>query len=391
MGINNISEQKSNIDFQTNQVQNNSSRYFIKSNGVDKTPQSDTFQLSNKKDTVKKVAIGTLIVGTAVGLFYLLRGKKPPKKVIEQASEAITETKPKMEITEEAKKIYDDVSNQLHKKTKVTSESIENNLKPKEKTGSWSKDDMKEFYTTLEKESDAKLAAEKAAKEAEAAREKILNEYRKLDIADLNSQYTKANRADDFDKMSDIQKVMYERIPERIQELKLKQAPKVDTPVINRDMVSSDEYSSIAEYVDNYPYNSQLRAGKFDGADLPESIRLMDNVIDRSQPLNKDAYVYRAVAGFFEDQLKFIESLKPGSIISDKSFVSTAKSVDNQFEYFLGRPNSMALRIKLPKGTKGLNINSSEFVLPRNSQIKINSIDKKYGIVECEYILPNMA
>ncbi len=167
MGINSISEQKSNIDFQTNNVQNNNRRYYIKSNGVDKTPQSDTVQISNKKDTVKKVAIGAAIVGTAVGLFYLLRGKKPPKKVMEQAADTIADTKPKMEITEEAKKIYDDVASKFHKKTRVTSETIEQNTKPKEKAGSWSSDDMKEFYTKLEKESDAKIAAEKAAKEAE--------------------------------------------------------------------------------------------------------------------------------------------------------------------------------------------------------------------------------
>ena len=197
MGINSISEQKSNIDFQTNNVQNNNSRYYIKSNGADKTPQSDTVQISNKKDTVKKVAIGAAIVGTAVGLFYLLRGKKPPKKVMEQVADTIADTKPKMEITEEAKKIYDDVASKFHKKTRVTSETIEQNIKPKEKAGSWSSDDMKEFYTKLEKESDAKIAAEKAAKEAEekaaklAAEKAAKEQHLDLSIAHYDMRFLK--------------------------------------------------------------------------------------------------------------------------------------------------------------------------------------------------------
>ena len=47
------------------------------------------------------------------------------------------------------------------------------------------------------------------------------------------------------------------------------------------------------------------------------------------------------------------------------------------------------MRIKLPKGTKGIALSQDEFVLPRGTQLKVNHIDKEHGIVECEYILPN--
>lgn len=421
MGINSISEQKSNIDFQTNNVQNNNRRYYIKSNGVDKTPQSDTVQISNKKDTVKKVAIGAAIVGTAVGLFYLLRGKKPPKKVMEQAADTIADTKPKMEITEEAKKIYDDVASKFHKKTRVTSETIEQNIKPKEKAGSWSSDDMKEFYTKLEKESDAKIAAEKAAKEAEekaaklaaekaakeaeakaaeraakeaaekAAKEARYNELRQYNVMELNERHAAAVKAKKSNEIQDIEHVLTEKKASRLKALNDLPKADIDTPLIS-SFVSKEEYRSIAKYVDTCPFNNELRKGKYDGKKLPKGVQLMDSAIEKAQPLKHDAYVYRAVSGhIFADDIKFIESIKEGVIITDKAFVSTAKDVDAQFKHFLGFGNSMALRIKLPKGTKGLNVNYSEFVLPRGAQIKVNKIDRVNGIADCEYILPDMA
>ncbi|MGN1153749.1 MAG: hypothetical protein ACI4S3_06945 [Candidatus Gastranaerophilaceae bacterium] len=139
-------------------------QYKVNPNGVDKTPDKDTVQLS----TAKKVGIGAGIAAAAVGLFFLMRGKKPPKNIVKQTEQVISHEPPKMHLTEDAKKIYDDVASKLHKKTATTSETIEHNLAPKTKKGEWNSADRKEYYTQLEKES-----AEKAAKDAEvkAARE----------------------------------------------------------------------------------------------------------------------------------------------------------------------------------------------------------------------------
>ena len=59
-------------------------------------------------------------------------------------------------------------------------------------------------------------------------------------------------------------------------------------------------------------------------------------------------------------------------------------------KHFLETEAIAVMRIKLPAGTKGILMNeeSDEFVLPRGTKLKINSIDKKYGIIEAEYILP---
>ena len=419
--VNNVSTSNQCMEKVSNDLLSAPQKYSINPNGVDKTPQSDTVQISNKKDTVKKVAIGAAIVGTAVGLFYLLRGKKPPKKVMEQAADTIADTKPKMEITEEAKKIYDDVASKFHKKTRVTSETIEQNIKPKEKAGSWSSDDMKEFYTKLEKESDAKIAAEKAAKEAEekaaklaaekaakeaeakaaeraakeaaekAAKEARYNELRQYNVTELNEKYVKLTNERKWKEASDVESVLYEKLPDRLNILRDVPKTEINTPLIST-FATKEEYSAICQYIDCCPFNKALRNGKYDGKKLPKAVQLMDSAIEKAQPLKQDAYVYRAVsAGLSRDDIKFMESIKEGAIITDKAFVSTAKDVDAQFKHFLAFGNSMALRIKLPKGTKGLNVNYSEFVLPRGAQIKVNKIDRVNGIADCEYILPDMA
>ena len=163
---NNISTNHPAMEKVSQELLNTPQRYSVNPNAVDKTPEKDTVQISNKKDIAKKAGIGAAIIAAGVGLFCLLKGRKPSKAVTNAVREAAeqgakTEEKlaPKMEMTEDAKNVYDDVSQKLHKKTQLSSETVDANLVPKEKPGAWSKDDMKEYYTQLEKESDAKIAA----------------------------------------------------------------------------------------------------------------------------------------------------------------------------------------------------------------------------------------
>lgn len=175
-------------------------QYKINPNGVDKTPNKDTVQLS----TAQKVGIGAGVVATAVAIFCLLRGKKPSKKVIQEAEQAIknntrtnnvatevvqnTVEKPKMEMTEESKKIYDDVASKLHKKTTISSETIDKNLSSKSQNDSEDLEKLKEYFSQQSKE-----AAEKAAKDAEV---EILKENEKIKVADTNVVKTGIENAD---------------------------------------------------------------------------------------------------------------------------------------------------------------------------------------------------
>lgn len=159
---NNVLISKNN-NISNQSINNQRNNHYVNPNGVDKTPQNDTFQLS----TTKKVGIGAAILATIIGGFFLLRGKKLPKNVANTVKEVAQETKPKMQMTEEAKKVYENVDKDLHKINTTTAQTIEKNLASKAKQGSWDSKDMKEFYTQLEKESDAKILTEKLAKDAE--------------------------------------------------------------------------------------------------------------------------------------------------------------------------------------------------------------------------------
>ncbi|MGN1153542.1 MAG: hypothetical protein ACI4S3_05900, partial [Candidatus Gastranaerophilaceae bacterium] len=176
MAVENNVSIKSNSNLQQTGNTAKPTQYKINPNGVDKTPKKDTVQLS----TTQKVGIGAGIVAAAVGLFFLFRGKKPPKNIVKQAEQVIPNEPPKMEMTEEAKKIYDDVASRLNKKTVTTSETIDKNLAPKAKENAWKSEDMKEYYTELEKET-----AEKAAKEAES---KVVEETKVVEKTEVGTK-----------------------------------------------------------------------------------------------------------------------------------------------------------------------------------------------------------
>ncbi len=105
MGINNVSIQPQNIGVNNLNLVNNQKRYFVSPNAVDKTPQSDTVQLSTKNDKLKKIGIGAAIavgvagIGTAV---YCLTKGKVGSKYVRQLAEHI-EFKPATTMDEAVK------------------------------------------------------------------------------------------------------------------------------------------------------------------------------------------------------------------------------------------------------------------------------------------------
>ena len=178
-------------------------------------------------------------------------------------------------------------------------------------------------------------------------------------------------------------------------------------PAADLRLLSKEECKVVTSYQRNYQYNAKLRSG----ADLSdvEDIKVLDRLIQDAVPLEEDAYVYRGIRTqkIWDDfsELDFAKDLAEGNILEDKAFVSTARVYGDLLAQvdphnFSGHNTSgYVMRIKLPKGTKGLDCRRSigrdldggynaEFILPRNSQFKIVSIDKKQRIMECEYILP---
>ncbi len=122
-----------------------------------------------------------------------------------------------------------------------------------------------------------------------------------------------------------------------------------------------------------------------------QNIKIIDDLIKSATPLQEDCIVYRGLLGQDFSQIKFIESLKEGMIIPHQTYLATATKINGYTKGFLNHKDTMAcMRIKLPKGTKGILLNDKldEFVLPRGANIKINKIDNKTGIIDAEYILP---
>ncbi len=390
----------------------------INPNAVDKTPNKDTLQLSTKK-----VLIGAIIakIGVVLGVTLLvLKGKKPPKNIINQAEQTITHpaTIPKMEMTDDAKVIYDNIASILHKKpSSTTPEIIEKNLAPKQKTGSWDSMDMKEYYTQLEKET-AEMEGKRVYDNVASILHKkqtitpeiidknlapkpkigawnswdmneyyrlleIRPEYEKLNIVELGEKYAELLKLEkrDFPMERLISDIVYSRMPARLKALNITAEKSINTPIASQ--LSPEELKAISKFVD-YGVSEELRRGQ----EL-KCTRILDSLVERSEPLKQEAYVYRGITGWDRETSEFMRTIKEVAVITDKAFVSTAKTPDVQFQQFLSYGgDTMALRIKLPKGTKGINANWSEFILPRNSQIRVVSIDRELGIAECEYILP---
>ena len=131
------------------------------------------------------------------------------------------------------------------------------------------------------------------------------------------------------------------------------------------------------------------------------------DVVRKSKPLDQDYVVYRTISagrGSSNFNSAFIDEIKEGGIITRGTWTSTATEYDWACLQFhpdfasSGKTGGKGyvMRIKLPKGTKGIDMrgtsvrngNQSEFMLPPNSQIKVNKIDHANQILECEYIVP---
>lgn len=163
-----------------------------------------------------------------------------------------------------------------------------------------------------------------------------------------------------------------------------------------RTYLNSEEREALGRYYDMYPDNDALRRGadptKF------KDVMTLDKAFERAPQLEEEATVYRSLSGppIFKERFNFVNSIKEGDIIRDPAFISTSSDATNaqfrQFaDYAMEKDNAgLLMRIKLPKGTKGILGGYEEFLLPRNSQIKINKIETVDGhrVADCEYILP---
>lgn len=159
------------------------------------------------------------------------------------------------------------------------------------------------------------------------------------------------------------------------------------------EYINSAEYKELTDYYDNYECNDYYRGNKKAAMNVNEGI--MDGLFRKAPALEEEAVVYRAVNSAQKTNQGFIDSFKDGVVLENPGYTSTATKVDKQFYRFAGdvakkTEDGVLMRIHLPKGTKGVLGGHNEYLLPRNSQIKVNKIEIINGVkvADCEYILP---
>lgn len=145
--ISNINNIKSNLS------DNNIKEQNIKFKNV---PQSKP-TVNNNSDNNKKANKGAkyllLSIGsTAIATLFMIRNKKL-NKIVKLPNQ---ELKP----TEEAQNIYQKIKSILNNKNKLSPETIDKNLKPREKQNTWNSADMYDYYSNLEKDSYKKIEIE---------------------------------------------------------------------------------------------------------------------------------------------------------------------------------------------------------------------------------------
>ena len=117
-----------------------------------------------------------------------------------------------------------------------------------------------------------------------------------------------------------------------------------------------------------------------------KSIKYIDSLMEESTGLTQNTVLYRG--GYFDIHTRIGETIK------FKGYQSTSYSRDTAESYNESKTDSMTYVIHAPKGTKGIVGNDSrfengdwehEYVLPRNTQMKVVDID--YDNMVCEVVI----
>ena len=387
-----------------------------------------------------KIAIGTSLAALAtVGIYLATRGKnskntsKISKEIIEHDKSSVNSqvAQPNMKMNDGAKFEYDKVKSTCDGEISViindsknkTLQEMAEYYAQEEKISSFPKllenfqdeiqsktvKDLWDISFSISKEKDkfVKLAKDRYganSKKINVVHPRFSNTHKKNDISDIASSYLNREELAEYKYLEQKHKLIKEQIQNKkkfiLNKIESKGDKSVNCETVDEYVENSKQLNALGTYYDAYPYNDLLRKGEKLDSEAIEEIKAMDEIFNMAPPLKNDAVVYRAVHGSnlgIESQNNFVESLKEGMIITDKSYLSTAATSDNpQFLQFAdcAIDNSFGglMRIKLPKGTKGIYGGYDEYLLPRNSQIKINKMEVVDGvkIMDCEYILPNI-
>jgi hypothetical protein len=145
-------------------------------------------------------------------------------------------------------------------------------------------------------------------------------------------------------------------------------------------------------FLSSSKYNKYLRLGNKKDFELEKNIKSIQNLIINAPPFDKSYYIYR----FISDDI-FLQNLKIGDIFIDKGFLSTTRNpfydgYNNVFGYIL-------IKIKIPKGIKGVGIcvetysvfpNEQEIILSLGSKLKLINKDDNFKYYHTDIIFQEL-
>lgn len=195
----------------------------------------------------------------------------------------------------------------------------------------------------------------------------------------------------------------------RIKNVMFLQNQKKPIPADTREL-DIDDVSAVVDFLnEKAEYNCILNREKDVSGNA--NINCLRRLIKEAKPLEDEAFVYQGVRTqkLFgnREQLDFVEGdFQVGDTLIDKGFVSASRTYDTDLAsadpLLLADPyrnSGFIMRIRLPKGTKGLDCRrlsqidsdrgvNSTFILPPESKFEITGFDFPRRILDCNYILP---
>ena len=399
------------------------------SDTLQRQPKQDTF---NKQKTLTYSMLGTTVAAlVGIGLDYKfaegkhvkniwnkITGKKPtpkpeqkpdvPKKPSEPTPPTEVKTEPEpMKMNERAREEYEKIKSHCDGRI-TTSVRDEKNETLQAMAKLYEKEEqnaqlLQEFEAEMKSKSTLELLKEQEIhwKANKKNVDLALTRHHKLNPANSNLMtnkdfayaYLTGEELVEFEFLQGKQDIIQKR-NNVIKQLQHEGDVAIEGPYLPKYAETDAELNAFGMYFDGYTYNSGLRDG---GVVDWSQVHLMDGVLERAPELKKESVVYRALYGdeMCKESNEFIDSLKEGMTFTDKAFMSTSENVYSpQFLQFARSvvydDYGALMRIRLPKGTKGVRFGCDEFLLPRGSEIKINKVEIVGGmkIVDCEYVLP---
>lgn len=159
-------------------------------------------------------------------------------------------------------------------------------------------------------------------------------------------------------------------------------------------MVSADEREVLRRYThgDYVAINADLRGDDAGDPHIWRDINVLQRILGGAS-LPQDLIVYRGVDRSYADHLH-ASGINRDDIIQDRAFLSTTadRTVARRFIGF--EPDGLLLRIKLPKGSKALDVSpyssnaeEREVLLLCDTQLRVVGYDEEEDVLDLEALL----